>query len=422
MNNPKLTIDILKGKNIFISLEGEYYLGETQRCLRGDWNLYIKDNRIYLEDDKEIIIVDNKSLLSPRNWADSFFVVKEKGVVVEEKYYYRGAVRVDLMDDELLIQNRVDVDFFISSILDRQFADNDHLEFLKAMAIVYRSYLLKYIHELNTTSFIQEKNPQEFLLYVNNFVSPNPERLEFKYKGISIEGNEILRKAVNETKGEVLFHNSQIVSLPHTFCCGGIPENSYYRGEKQFNEYLNNLKDKDGHDTISSLNKEDVQSWIYHPEDFYCNTRNPEIIDKIFSGEIGDKNNYFRWRVEVKLSLLVEILKTKFDFNVCDINEFIVKDRSVRGSVNTVEVNNGQNKIVISEKELMLLAAYLKLPSLTFISRIISDEGKIAFAGAGKGHRAGLCMVGAMAMAKEGKTVNDIINHYYANIYISKQY
>ncbi len=422
MNDPKITIDILKSKNLFISLEGEYFLGETQRCLSGDWNLYLKDDRIYLEDDKEIIIVDKQTELSPRMWGDSFFVVKEKGVAVEEKYYYRGAVNIDIENDNIEVQNIVDVDFFISSILDRRFAANDQFEFLKAMVIVYRSYMVKYINELNTTSFIKEKTSQELLLYLNNFISPKPEQLEFKYKGISIEGNEILRKAVEDTKGDVLFYNSQIVALPYTFCCGGIPESIYYHGNKGFNEHLNTLKDTETRDNVGSLNKEEVQSWIYHPEDFYCKTQDPEVIDKMISDDIGDRNKLFRWRVEVELSKLADILKNKFNYNIVELKDFIIEERNDRGTVQKVNLINDQEEIEISEQNLMLFAAYLKLPSLAFISKLITNENKVVFVGAGKGHRAGLCMVGAMAMSKAGKNMNDIINHYYSDVYIAKQY
>ncbi len=422
MNDPKLTIDILKSKNLFISLEGEYFLGETQRCLSGDWNLYLKDDRIYLEDDKEIIIVDKQTELSPRMWGDSFFVVKEKGVAVEEKYYYRGAVYIDIENDTIEVQNIVDVDFFISSILDRRFATNDQFEFLKAMVIVYRSYMVKYINELNTTSFIKEKTSQELLLYLNNFISPKPEQLEFKYKGISIEGNEILRKAVEDTKGDVLFYNSQIVALPYTFCCGGIPESIYYRGNQGFNEHLNNLKDAERRDNVGSLTNEEVQSWIYHPEDFYCKTQDLEVIDKMISEDIGDRNRLFRWRVEVELSEITEILKNKFNYGIDGLKDFIIEERNDRGTVQKVNLINDQEEIVISEQNLMLFAAYLKLPSLAFISKLITNENKVVFVGAGKGHRAGLCMVGAMAMSKAGKNMNDIINHYYSDVYIAKQY
>ncbi len=426
MNNPKLVIDILKCEQLFISLEGEYFLGETQRCLSGDWNMYLKNNVIYLEDDKEIIIIDDKTEFSPRMWDDSFFIVKEKGAVVSEKYYYRGAIEFSIKNDKIVVFNIVDVDFFISSILDRRFAKNDQIEFLKAMVLLYRSYFVKYVNELNEASFIKEDSTRELLLHVNNLISPSPHQLQFKYKGISIEGNEVLRKAVEDTKGDVLFHNSQIVSLPYTFCCGGIPEAYFMRGAEECKDNLNDLKDDGNNEKIVSMSENEIETWIYHPEESYCKTKHPDILEKMISEDIGDLNELYRWRVVVSMSSLIEVLNEKFNFNVIEVKGLTISERSERGSVKTLSIITEKDIIELSDYDLMYLAALLGLPSLTFIYRINkkdqSEQGDIQFSGAGKGHRAGLCMLGAMKMAEEGELVFDIINHYYSDVYIAKQY
>ena len=112
MNLPNLIIDILHSENAFISLDGKYFFGETQRRLSGDWSMYVKDDKIYLENDKEIIIADDHTIFSPQEWSDSYFIIKESGSVVSEKNYFKGAIEVALSDGEIVVSNRVDVDFF----------------------------------------------------------------------------------------------------------------------------------------------------------------------------------------------------------------------------------------------------------------------------------------------------------------------
>ena len=54
--------------------------------------------------------------------------------------------------------------------------------------------------------------------------------------------------------------------------------------------------------------------------------------------------------------------------------------------------------------------------------KIIRGKKVFNFNGAGRGHRAGVCMLGAMALSEQGKTMQDIVHHYYKDIYIAKQY
>ncbi len=426
MNNPRLVIDILHSETAFISLDGKYFFGESQRTLSGDWTMYIKDSKIFLENDKEIVIADKETTFTPMQWSDSYFIIKEKGAVVSEKKYFKGAIEVALQDDKIIVSNRVDVDFFISSIMDWSFKNNNQLEFLKVMAIVFRSYFIKYIDELNITSFIQPKPLGEQLLFVKNFISPNPKQLQFHYKGISLHGNDVSRKAIEETKGIVMYCNSQVVALPYTYCCGGVTETGFYRGDQIISENLNSKIDSEKDERGEMLSENVVKEWIYKPEDSYCRTQKKDLLQGLASDALGNIHSLFRWNNVVKEEAVVGILNKQFNEDIKGVRSINIIDRTEKGSVKKIVIEGELKNIELAGYDLMHFATFLDLPSLAFIvegSMKDSKNNKVfTFNGAGKGHRAGVCMLGAMALSQEGKTMKEIIHHYYKDIYIAKQY
>ncbi len=426
MNLPNLIIDILHSENAFISLDGKYFFGETQRRLSGDWSMYVKDDKIYLENDKEIIIADDHTIFSPQEWSDSYFIIKESGSVVSEKNYFKGAIEVALSDGEIVVSNRVDVDFFVSSLMDKHFAHNKELEFLKVMAIVYRSYFLKYNKELNETSLIKDGKLGEQLLFVKNLISPNPQQLKFLYKGISLVGNELSRQAVEETKGLALFCNSQIVALPYTYCCGGITESGFYRGNDILSNNLNSRMDYSVEKEILFSSENEVKEWIYKPADSYCGTKNEGVLNTLISEYIGDRKQLFRWNQRVEEQTLIEVLQSILNKNISEVTEILIKERSDVGTIIKLEIQSAGEKLVLEKYDLLYFASLLDLPSLTFLISESSKDNKgkkvFNFNGAGRGHRAGVCMLGAMALSEQGKTMQDIVHHYYKDIYIAKQY
>ena len=70
-------------------LDGKiFFLVKLNGRLSGDWSMYVKDDKIYLENDKEIIIADDHTIFSPQEWSDSYFIIKESGsVVFREKLF-----------------------------------------------------------------------------------------------------------------------------------------------------------------------------------------------------------------------------------------------------------------------------------------------------------------------------------------------
>lgn len=183
-----------------------------------------------------------------------------------------------------------------------------------------------------------------------------------------------IKKAVKETKGEVLIYKGKLVLYPQFFSTSsGKTENS----EDVFSGEVPYLK------SINSLGEE--ISPVYESQKELKNKDFINIINlKYKRAKLTDKN-----------------LKESID----------IKSRTDGGSVNEIKIG----KTIISGVEFRKL---FDLRSANFTIEYLKDKVKIKCKG--NGHGVGMSQWGANVMAKEGKKYDDILKHYYTGIEIGK--
>ncbi len=183
-----------------------------------------------------------------------------------------------------------------------------------------------------------------------------------------------IKKAVKETKGEVLTYKGKLVLYPQFFSTSsGKTENS----EDVFSGEVPYLK------SINSLGEE--ISPVYESQ--------KELKNKDFINIINLKYK--------RAKLTEKNLKESID----------IKSRTDGGSVNEIKIG----KTIISGVEFRKL---FDLRSANFTIEYLKDKVKIKCKG--NGHGVGMSQWGANVMAKEGKKYDDILKHYYTGIEIGK--
>ncbi len=130
--------------------------------------------------------------------------------------------------------------------------------------------------------------------------------------------------------------------------------------------------------------------------------------------ETAGEEGYTQYASEVVLSPndLIEKLKTKYQdiqINFESDEDIKILDYTDSKRVKTVKFGNHE----ISGVETRTL---LGLRSTNF--KIEKENGNIKFSVVGYGHGVGMSQTGADAMAKQGSTCNDIINHFYVGVEI----
>ncbi|MCW3804788.1 SpoIID/LytB domain-containing protein [Plebeiibacterium marinum] len=426
MNNPTLKLDILYSKSVMVSLEGFYFIGDSQRCLSGDWLVRADQKNIVIENDDEIIVVDNNVLFAPLDWEESFFIMKEEGGEHAAKNYYKGAIHVSLKEGKVKVENEVDIDFFISSVLDRRYADNNQLEFLKVQVVLLRSYLLKFNKEINAVGLLEPKADNDVLLHNKNYIEPTPEQLHFVYTGCSLNSNKLVQSAVEQTKGMAVFHNSKVVVLPISLCCGGVTGVEYYLGEDKIGDYLKNRRDTAEDKSLDLQNDDDFYNWLYSTDNCFCNEKRSDVLSKLVSVDIGNRDELYRWNKVVSKKDIGAAIARIDEGRWESIDSISIKERSVDGNIKQLEIFGEDKSTVLQKKELMLFSALLDLPTTAFVVKSLENNESVGdgftFNGIGKGHRAGLCLLGTMVMSEKGYRMEEIIAHYFKDVYISKQY
>lgn len=222
------------------------------------------------------------------------------------------------------------------------------LEALKAQAIASRTYLINHLQNNKTiTDTIDDQ------VYINK------EDMQIKWQDKYDEYYNKISKAVNLTKGLIMYYKNE-------------PIKAYYFSRS--NGY-----------TESSLN-------VFNEQKEYLN-----IVESPF-----DEDNSHT--MTISKTELCE--KLNISCNSISINN-IIKDKSNR--ISKITINNKEfTGIEIRQK--------LSLRSTDFTFNVLDNNIEIITKG--YGHGVGMSQYGANSMAKEGYTYEEILKYYYQNIKI----
>ncbi len=234
----------------------------------------------------------------------------------------------------------------------------------------------------------------------------------------SVESVSNIEKAIQETRGEVLFFDHQLCETPSTYHCGGHTEG------KSATSYLKGIVDSQNGDMdeVSLDNEDHVTSWIHSQPDVYCN------LGRLHNGDwIRQMDSVLRWEVSYPRKKLERIIQKKTGEDVGTLFDIIPVQRGVSGRLVEIELLGSRKNIQIKgDQHIRETLSESILNSSCFI--IESDMGNdgiplsFSFIGAGSGHGIGLCQMGAVAMALQGQTYSDILYHYYKGVQLKKIY
>ncbi|HHU69657.1 MAG TPA: stage II sporulation protein D [Thermoanaerobacterales bacterium] len=181
----------------------------------------------------------------------------------------------------------------------------------------------------------------------------------------------IIQKACSDTKGLIITFNNNPIDAVYHLTCGGSTENS---------ESIWGNK-------VSYLRKVGCT---------YCS-----------------HSPYYRSQRDLPLSELENKLGIS-------LKDGPLNDKLISGLIEKIERTPGSRikKIVVGEYEFegRTLLELFNLPS----TRFWWDIKQLKFLITGSGHGVGLCKYGADGMARSGKTVDDILTHYYTGVKIER--
>jgi len=344
---------------------------------------------------------------------------------------FSGVIEFSVDSQHLLAVNELPLEHYLSGVIAGEMSGQCPAEFLKSQCIVARSWILAHT---------EDKHPDM------PFDCCNDDCCQ-RYHGTT-DLTEEVQVAVHATCGQVLIdHLGKLVDANYSKSCGGItesPENVWNVSKPGQHVKVDAPHNTDAHRfyplTEDNLDEYLTGDWL-EQTDIYCSpyTVPPEQLSE-YLGKVDETGDYFRWRVQYKREVLEGILNSKY-FNrqesgkttpLHTLLDISITSRGESGRATRMKItyldNEGKEHHASIKSEYAIRNALHEkfLYSSAFQIRIERAEtyvpSLITLTGAGWGHGAGLCQIGALGMALKGYDYESIIKHYFQNVTIHKCY
>ncbi len=309
---------------------------------------------------------------------------------------YAGTVLVTLdRTGGLVVVHRVAVDRLLEGLISAEIFPSAPMEALKAQAVVARGAVFA---KIGTRHFVDP-----YLLCAATHCQV--------YSGMQAERRRTSR-AVQATRGELLFLGPDLVDSVYSACCGGHTEDNDAVWSHPPSRALRGKTDMPAagrrrwHDVRDRLDE-----WLAAEPAAFC---------RISSFA---RKDLFRWKRTIdsaEMDRLVAEVKP-----IGHVVSIQVLGRGVSGRVKVVRVVGTEGDLVV-QREWPVRQMFGLIKSGMFTVESITDEEQMVtgfeFSGGGWGHGVGLCQIGATGMAEQGRDYRQILAHYYGGARVYRLY
>ncbi|MDR0658263.1 MAG: SpoIID/LytB domain-containing protein [Mediterranea sp.] len=249
-----------------------------------------------------------------------------------------------------------------------------------------------------------------------------------RYQGITRASTEIVRQAIEATRGQVLLYDNKICDARFSKCCGGAYEEFRNCWEDITYPYLVKQRDYKPATGLPDLTIEaEAEKWIRTSPEAFCNTTDKAILSQVLNNYDQETINFYRWKVEYSQRELSELIHQRSGIDFGDILDLIPVERGTSGRLVKLKIVGTRRTLIIGkELEIRRTLSPSHLYSSAFVvdKEYIADGTPVRFTltGAGWGHGVGLCQIGAAVMGEKGYPYDEILLHYYIGATIEKLY
>ena len=436
MKEPEISVGIVNAQEIHFTLNARFLAkGET---VSGNQQVSFEEGGILWNGN-----VYRELTFTPLD-EDSSFSLYDVTIGInfhwerQETQSFIGTLKLVVYEGKITAINILPAEDYLTSVISSEMNATSSLEFLKAHAVVSRSWLLAQIEKRKAMS----KKQGDFF----SFVKTDTEYIRWydredhtifdvcaddhcqRYQGITKATNQSVAEAVKATRGQVMMYKNSICDARFSKCCGGITEEFDTCWENKKYPYLTAVRDDKSDTAMPDLTiEEEADKWIRSTPDSFCNTHDKHIISQILNNYDQETTNFYRWKVRYTQEELAELIRTNTKCDYGQIIDLIPVERGKSGRISKLKIV-GTLKTLIIGKELEIRRTLSD--THLFSSAFVVDKGPqqddvpawFELTGAGWGHGVGLCQIGAAVMGEKGYNYNDILLHYYKDADIRKLY
>ena len=339
----------------------------------------------------------------------------------KETQVFSGTLRLVVEADKIVAINELPVEHYLTSVISSEMSATASKEFLKAHAVISRSWLLaqmekrKQLDNGATGFFSFIKKDDELIRWYDRedhtiFDVCADDHCQ-RYQGITKQSSPVVEQAISETRGQVLTYDNDICDARFSKCCGGQTEEFQYCWEDTPKPYLVSFHDP------------------------YCNTSDKHILSQVLNDYDQETPDFYRWTVEYSQEQLSELVNRKLKDDFGTITDLIPLERGKSGRIWKLKIVGTKKSFTIGKEleirralsETHLLSSAFEVEKIPMPSDCksagTSEDGvKFILHGRGWGHGVGLCQIGAAVMGEQGKSYDEILLFYYRNATIQRLY
>ena len=383
--------------------------------------------------------LESRLLIEPAS-ADSVFEVG--GITIGVGFHWQqrqaqrfaGAVELVPDGDNIVVINHVDVEDYLCSVISSEMNANSPLEFLKAHAVISRSWVLRQIGnrhtEINDTArcgadeIIRWYDREDHTLF-DVCADDHCQR----YQGISRVSTPVAAGAVADTRGMVLTFDGELCDTRFSKCCGGVFEVFETCWNDTPRPYLQPRRDGvDPTDFPDLTVEENAVSWILGKPEAFCNTTDRRVLSQVLNGYDRETPDFYRWTETLPQEKIARLVADRLGEDLGRILSLTPLTRGTSGRIRELKITGTKGERIIG-KELMIRRTLSDshLYSSAFVVEPLAPEADgtpsgFTLHGAGWGHGAGLCQIGAAIMGERGYGYSEILARYYPGSTLTKLY
>lgn len=330
----------------------------------------------------------------------------------KEDQLFAGALKFIVRGDAITAVNVIGVEDYLLSVISSEMNAAAPKEFLKAHAVISRSWLIARLREnadagdrqgdgmpagrgckASACSAAFESVGEDWTVrwYDNGTHSGFDVCADDhcqRYQGLSRAVGNTVKEVIDETWGEILEYKGEICDARFSKCCGGMTE-----------LFSTCWDDKD-------------YPYLVSKPDPYCNTSDQALLSSVLNDYDAETRSFYRWRVEYGADELSSIVKEKSGVDFGRILSLKPLRRGPSGRISLMRITGTKRAITVGkELEIRRWLSPTHLYSSAF--DVEEKDGRFILSGKGWGHGVGLCQIGAAVMASEGAGYREILDFYY---------
>ena len=356
---------------------------------------------------------------------------------------FAGTLKFIVDGDRVTAVNIVGVEDYLLSVISSEMKASAGLEFLKAHAVISRSWVMAQVEHRRKPAIRQAQGPESVDGYdtavaepveapvtstssvttesdsvAADSAGPVTEEGEYikwfdhddhtlfdvcaddhcqRYQGLTMAVGETVRKAIDQTWGLVLTSEGEICDARFSKCCGGRMELFSTCWEDKDYPYLQPLPD-----TPDCAEGGKV----------FCDTKDEAILSQVLNDYDLETEDFYRWRIEYSRMEVSDLVRKRSGMDFGTIRALVPIERGPSGRLKRLKIVGDRKTIVIGKE--LIIRRWLSDSHLKSSAFDVKWDGdRLILDGSGWGHGVGLCQIGAAVMASKGYTYDQILLHYY---------